>query len=581
MQGELEAMRVLRIAILATALMVGVVSCQESSLPGEPTAVAALPATPTEAALPTATPVPTTAAPTWAPPTPTLLPSPTPLVSLALAPDLPEDVVSAALAWAAARGVVLAEGDGVGADLRLDLAWGPDAALVGETIYVPVARFATLREETTLDELWQLWSGAAEAGRLLMTAATATGLGRLWGAPADTVELLPDDELTAALWQDEQAMAIVPFDRLEPRMAPLWLEGLSAVDNRLRQSEWPLALRVWLHGSGADATALLHYVQRQVPVTNRDPGKLTVLVMTGVTAMARGTACKIEELGDYAYPAHVVGPELAAADITHISNEIPFVSDCVARCDPDVLELCSKPEYMAALVEVGVDIVGLTGNHLNDFGQHAALASLQLYEEHELPVYGGGANDETARQPLYLTHNGNRLAFLGANQYGPDAVDWYPQGAWATADNPGSARFELEAMKAAIAAVRPQVDVVSVEIQYTEAYQTGPLAAQMFDFEALSAAGADIVTGVQAHQPQSIEFTDQGLILYGLGNLFFDQMDWWETRQGLIARHAIYDGRHISTELLVTILEDWAQPRWATTEERAEVLLSVFAASGW
>jgi poly-gamma-glutamate synthesis protein (capsule biosynthesis protein) len=58
-------------------------------------------------------------------------------------------------------------------------------------------------------------------------------------------------------------------------------------------------------------------------------------------------------------------------------------------------------------------------------------------------------------------------------------------------------------------------------------------------------------------------------------------MNWWETRQGLIARHAIYDGRHIGTELLVTILEDWAQPRWATAEEREEVLGSVFAASGW
>jgi len=49
----------------------------------------------------------------------------------------------------------------------------------------------------------------------------------------------------------------------------------------------------------------------------------------------------------------------------------------------------------------------------------------------------------------------------------------------------------------------------------------------------------------------------------------------------LIARHTVYDGRHISTELLVTVLEDWAQPRWATPEEREMILAPVFAASGW
>jgi len=141
-------------------------------------------------------------------------------------------------------------------------------------------------------------------------------------------------------------------------------------------------------------------------------------------------------------------------------------------------------------------------------------------------------------------------------------------------------------MQTDIAAVRSQVNLVLVEIQYTETngagdYQTEPVWQQQETFQAISSAGADIVTGVQAHRPQALEFTNDGLILYGLGNLFFDQMHSWETRQGLIARHTVYDGRHISTELLVTVLEDWAQPRWATPEEREMILAPVFAASGW
>jgi poly-gamma-glutamate synthesis protein (capsule biosynthesis protein) len=53
------------------------------------------------------------------------------------------------------------------------------------------------------------------------------------------------------------------------------------------------------------------------------------------------------------------------------------------------------------------------------------------------------------------------------------------------------------------------------------------------------------------------------------------------TREGLIARHTIYDGRHLSTHVLTTILEDFAQPRWTTEAEREALLGRVFTASGW
>jgi len=90
-----------------------------------------------------------------------------------------------------------------------------------------------------------------------------------------------------------------------------------------------------------------------------------------------------------------------------------------------------------------------------------------------------------------------------------------------------------------------------------------------------------IVSGSQAHRPQGFEFFRGGLIHYGLGNLFFDQM-WSEpTRQELIDRHVFYDGRYISTEILTAYLEDYAQPRPMTADERAELLSEIFSASRW
>jgi poly-gamma-glutamate synthesis protein (capsule biosynthesis protein) len=53
----------------------------------------------------------------------------------------------------------------------------------------------------------------------------------------------------------------------------------------------------------------------------------------------------------------------------------------------------------------------------------------------------------------------------------------------------------------------------------------------------------------------------------------------WETRTELFARHTIYDGRVISTEILTAVLEDYAQPRWTTPEERTDILNRIFNAA--
>jgi poly-gamma-glutamate synthesis protein (capsule biosynthesis protein) len=53
------------------------------------------------------------------------------------------------------------------------------------------------------------------------------------------------------------------------------------------------------------------------------------------------------------------------------------------------------------------------------------------------------------------------------------------------------------------------------------------------------------------------------------------------TRQEFIDRHVFYDGRYISTEVLTAFLEDFAQPRPMTDEERGYFLSEIFTASEW
>jgi poly-gamma-glutamate synthesis protein (capsule biosynthesis protein) len=107
-------------------------------------------------------------------------------------------------------------------------------------------------------------------------------------------------------------------------------------------------------------------------------------------------------------------------------------------------------------------------------------------------------------------------------------------------------------------------------------------ADQIRDAARMTGAGAVIVSGSQAHQPQAFEFSEGGFVHHGLGNLFFGQLDISEpTRQGFIDRHIFYDGRHISTELITIYFIDYARARLMAPQERAALLKAVFSASGW
>lgn len=501
-----------------------------------------------------------------------------PLLRIALPEPMPPDLADPILRWIAQQPGGRVVTDTAQADLWVSTQ--PEGKLLAERIYVPVGRFATTRDEIAAVDLLALWLGAPPAGQepLVVDAQALAALTLLWGPPAQ-VEVLPDGAAVAAALEPYPArLGVLPFDRLVPQIKALAINGQDPTDNQFDAAEYPLALRFYLAATPEAqpaADALLAALAESALETNRDPAKLTVLVMTGVTAMARMTALRMEQQG-YDYPALEIGPLLSQADITHISNEIPFIEDCQVNPSENNLLLCSKPEYLEALRAVGVDIVGLTGNHLNDFGADANLESLQFYTDQGLPTYGGGADLEESLQPLLVEHNGNRLVFLGANSYGPEF-------AWADTDWPGSAPYDLAQMSQAIADARSDLkaDLVLAEMQWEESYDTLPIQSQIQGLRALSNAGADIVTGVQSHVPQAVEFSEQGMILYGLGNFFFDQMWSQATREGLIPRHTIYDGRHLSTKLLTTILEDFAQPRWASEAEREALLRRVFTASGW
>ena len=507
--------------------------------------------------------------------------SATPIPSIQLpvsfGPGVPAGLIDAA-SWVTLRGAQVMTTTGA-APVRFEV-----DDMNGEPAYqvtfAVATRFDTIDPALPYAELRSAWAGETITyTALVVLTDTLPLLEQVLGNAGPSVTgYATVDEIVAATWQDRSTLAVLPFDQLEPRLVVLSIDGQNPVENAsgFDPQNYPLVADVHVHRAPADPleAALVSEFLDRLPDGNRNPDDLTVLAMTGVTAMCRMTAAQMDLLGP-AWPAAIVGPGLASADITHISNEVPFVVGCETNTSQDNYNFCSKPEYMETLIASGADIIGMTGNHQNDFGRQNALASLEFYAEYNLPYYGGGKNLEEAMKPLFIEHNGTRMAFLGANSYGPKM-------AWATDALPGAAPFDLNILSATIRSIKQKnlADVVLVELQYQESYGTEPLADQRIDFNALVRAGADIVTGVQSHVPQGMEFTDGSLILYGLGNLYFDQMGP-TTREGMIARHTFYRGRHLSTQIQTTLVHDYGQPQWTSPAERASMLQRVFDASYW
>jgi Bacterial capsule synthesis protein PGA_cap len=480
--------------------------------------------------------------------------------------------------------------DSAYSNLRLDVDnepfWGEDQKV--DWIYALVAPFPTVIDGVTSQELIDDWHGSSSGpfgGRpFLMAAATLAAFSEVWGPPAPgIVQAVPSDQLLDIAWREKPSWAIIPFETLDPRWKVLSIDGRSPIYKNFFSSRillgttfaYPLMISFRLYC--VEPCSISHLPV--LPPSNRDPSKMTIVVMTGTTSLVRGTAYTMSIKG-ITYPGRDIQAWLTQADITHISNETSFYDRCPRPVmDLKGLQFCSDPRYIALLNYVGTDVVELTGNHLIDYGPQPFLNTLAIYRQNHILYYGGGANLSDAQKPLLIENHGNKIAFIGCNSVN---IGQFPT---AASNRPGAAPCDYDYVTQQITQLRSQGYLVIMTFQYDETLDSQPFDAQVKDFRLIAQAGAAIVQGSQAHFPQSMEFYQGAFIHYGLGNLFFDQMGNDPKIPGIrrefIDEHIFYDGRYISTELLTAMLEDYSRPRPMTADERAAFLSEYFSDSGW
>lgn len=313
-------------------------------------------------------------------------------------------------------------------------------------------------------------------------------------------------------------------------------------------------------------------VYDQFSATFPERDSVLTFAQTGVTALSRGMNQKLVSVGgDATYFAENIKDFLSGFDLTHTSNESSFTP--LANSE----NICSDTRFIDTLTAIGLDIVELTGNHNTDCGADSANSTIDIYEQNNIKMVGGGRNAESASTPLEISEKNNNITFLAYNQ---------STGGATTGNTPGANQYYEENAVSEINSAKERSDFVVIDIQY---YECSAYASEYEDptcdlanssagdqvgfFRRLIDLGADMVVGTSAHQPQTFELYGDGVIYYGLGNLFFDQYWWPGTTRSLVLGNYYYKNKLLQTKIIPTVYDSSMQTK-LLDEETAKWFLN-------
>ncbi len=429
--------------------------------------------------------------------------------------------------------------------------------------YVPVGHIYWVKGETTLNEI-------EDIKRVYIASEESDSddvfLKQILG---NDIEIVKVDDLLSTLKESEENIGLIPIEDLQEGFKVLTLDNKYC----LTDPEGCFLIGYKLEG-GKKNEFVSHILNHNMGLKygqskSMDSESMAKINMSGVVAIARGLASKIDSRKDYAYPARDLKDFVSDADLTHVSNEVSFVKGCTGYTG---MRFCSKPEYIETLKVSGVDIVELTGNHNNDYGSTNNSNTIETYKELGWDYFGGGLNSEDASKVLYKEVKGNLIAFMGYNYYNT----MYDQAPLAKSTTAGANSYSVEKLTNDINQAKQKGALVVVTFQFQECYCYPssdviypicykPLSTpdQKGVFRQAIDLGADIVIGTQAHQPQTYEVYKEGIIFYGLGNLYFDQDNWIGTRQGLILSLFVANNDLVQVQITPTIMDADMIPRVA------------------
>lgn len=271
----------------------------------------------------------------------------------------------------------------------------------------------------------------------------------------------------------------------------------------------------------------------------------------GDIMLGRGVAQALD--GDWEAAFVEVQPWLAEADLAFANLESPLATAPLPSSVPSnegdgggLYDLRAPPEAVAALRAAGFDVVSLANNHALDAGRaglRETVETLRAAGVSALVDWETGALVDWAPSPTYRF-----LAF-------DDSVT----------------PLDVEAAAEAVAVAAKRSSLVVVSIHWGGEYHAAPGPRQRAVARALANAGAGLIVGHGPHVLQRVEWVEETLVAYSLGNFLFDQPYPADCRWGAILRVTLQGDRIVAVEPVPTIV-DHGRVRPAGTEDATAII---------
>lgn len=222
-----------------------------------------------------------------------------------------------------------------------------------------------------------------------------------------------------------------------------------------------------------------------------------------------------------AFNALLTGGDLVIANLECAITDIPVSP--LAKEKKHVYA-ANREKTIAALKASNVSAVTLANNHAVDYGKAGLVDTLEALEEGDIRCLGAGRTLGQASFPLVFAKDGagagEQVAVLSCYNYGRIS-DGY--GFYANERVPGVYKLDTEVLKQQISCLRsanPGLMVIVVP-HWGPNYAWRSFAQQQMAEEVIR-AGADMIVGHSAHMIQEIEYIQNRLVVYSIGNFILN-----------------------------------------------------------
>ena len=178
----------------------------------------------------------------------------------------------------------------------------------------------------------------------------------------------------------------------------------------------------------------------------------------------------------------------------------------------------SPYEVGDAFIDAGFNLVSLATNHTIDKGERGVLNSRNYWNQQADVLAAGSYSSFEERDKVVIKEvNGIKYAFLSYTTYTNGLI--VPTGKEYLVNV-----YSEDLIKEEITRYRDQVDLLMVAMHWGTEYMTYPTNEQKEISKYLASLGVDLIIGTHPHVIEPIEYIDDTLVIYSLGNFISSQI---------------------------------------------------------